>query len=36
MNNDFVKKAVYDKLVAIVNAIDTTGFISKTKYDADK
>ena len=27
---------IYDKLVAKVNSIDTSGFVSKTKYDADK
>ena len=27
------KKAVYDKLVEKVNNIDTSGFVSKTKYD---
>ena len=31
-----VKKTVYDKLAAKVNYIDTSGFILKTKYDADK
>ena len=31
-----VKKTVYDKLVAKVNNIDTTGFVLKTKYDTDK
>ena len=30
------KKPVYDKLVAKVNAIDTSGFVLKTKYDTDK
>ena len=30
-NNDVVKKTVYDKLVAKVNAIDTSGFVLKTK-----
>ena len=34
--NDVVKKSVYDKLVAKVNNIDTTGFALKTKYDTDK
>ena len=28
-------KTVYDKLAAKVNNIDTSGFILKTKYDAD-
>ena len=36
VNNDVVKKAVYDKLVAKVNNIDTSGFNLKTKYDTDK
>ena len=31
-----VKKAIYDKLVAKVNAIDTSDFVLKTKYDTDK
>ena len=31
-----VKKAVYDKLVEKVNKSDTSGFVLKTKYDADK
>ena len=39
--NYVVKKDVYDKLVAKVNAIplnniDTNGFVLKTKYDTDK
>ena len=29
-------KTVYDELVAKVNNIDTSGFVLKTKYDADK
>ena len=33
---DVVKKTVYDKLVAIVDNIDTSGFVLKTKYDTDK
>ena len=36
VKNDVVKKTVYDKLVAKVNNIDTTGFVLKTKYDTDK
>ena len=36
VKNDVVKKTVYDKLVAEVNNIDTTGFVLKTKYDTDK
>ena len=27
---------MYDKLVGKVNNIDTSGFVSKAKYDADK
>ena len=34
--NDVVKKSVYDKLVAKVNNIDTSGFALKTKHDTDK
>ena len=38
--NDFVKndvkKYIYDELVAKLNLIDTSGFILKTKYGADK
>ena len=36
VNNDIVKKTVYDKLVAKVSIIDTAGFVLKTKYDTDK
>ena len=36
VKNEVVEKTVYDKLAAKVNNIDTSGFISKTKYDADK
>ena len=36
VNNDVVKKTVYDKLVAKINNIDISGFILKTKYDTDK
>ena len=36
VKNDVVKKTVYDKLVAKVNNIDTTGFVLKTTYDTDK
>ena len=36
VKNEIVKKTVYDKLVAKVNNIDTSGFVLKTKYDADK
>ena len=34
--HDFVKKTVYDKLIAKVNNIDSSGFVLKTKYDTDK
>ena len=36
VKNDVVKKTEYDKLVAKVNNIDTTGFVLKTTYDTDK
>ena len=36
VKNDVVKKTTYDKLVAKVNSIDTTGFVLKTNYDTDK
>ena len=36
VKNDVVKKAVYDKLVAKVNNIDTSRFVLKTKYQTDK
>ena len=36
VKNDVVKKTVYDKLVAKVNSIDTSAFVLKSKYDADK
>ena len=36
VKNDVVKKTEYDKFVAKVNKIDTTGFVLKTTYDADK
>ena len=36
VKKEVVKKTVYDELVAKVNNIDTSGFILKTKYDADK
>ena len=35
VKND-VKKAVYDKLAAKVNNIDTSDFVLKTKYQTDK
>ena len=36
VKDDVVKKAVYDKLVAKVNNIDTSAFVLKTKCQADK
>ena len=36
VKDDAVKKDVYDKLVAKVNSIDTSGFVLKTNYDTDK
>ena len=36
MKKDVVKKAAYDKLVEKVSNIDTSGFVLKTKYGADK
>ena len=36
VKNDVVKKAVYDKLVAKVNNIDTSDFVLKTKYQTGK
>ena len=36
LKNDVVKKTVYDKLVAKVNSIDTSGFVLTTKYGTDK
>ena len=36
VKNEIVKKTVYDKLAAKLNNIDTSGFLLKTKYDADK
>ena len=36
VKNDVVKKDAYNKLVTKVNNIDTSGFVSKTKYDTDK
>ena len=36
VKNDAVKKNVYDKLVNKVNNTDTSGFVLKTKYNADK
>ena len=36
VKNNVVRKAVYDKLAAKVNNIDTSDFVLKTKYDTDK
>ena len=36
VKNDVAKKTAYDKLVAKVNSIDTSGFVLNTKYDTDK
>ena len=36
VKNDVVKKTVYDKLVKKVDNTDTTGFVSKTKYNIEK
>ena len=36
VDNEVVKKSVYDKLVANVNNIDTSEFVLKTIYDTDK
>ena len=35
VKNDVFKKALYDKLVAKVNSIDTSRFVLKTKHDTD-
>ena len=36
VKDDVVKKAMYDKLAAKVNNIDTSQFVLKTKYQTDK
>ena len=36
VKNDIVKKTEYDELVAKVNNIDTSDFVLKAKYNADK
>ena len=36
VKNDIVEKTVCDKLVAKLNNIDTSDFVLKTKYNADK
>ena len=35
VKNDVIKKTEYDKLVAKVNGIDNTKFVSRTKYEKD-
>ena len=36
VKNDVATKTVYDKLIAKVNSIGTSGFVLKPKYDTDK
>ena len=36
VKNDVVKKAVYDKLAAKINNIDTSDFVLKTEYQTEK
>ena len=36
VQNDVVKKAVYDKIAAKVNNIDTSDYVLKTKYQTDQ
>ena len=36
VENDVVKKTVYEIVVAKVNSIDTSGFVLKIKHDTDK
>ena len=36
VNNDVLKETVHDKSVAKANNINISGFVLKTKYDADK
>ena len=36
VKNDLVKKTVYEKLVAKVNRINTSGLVLKPKFDTDK
>ena len=36
LGNDVVKKTVYDKLVTTVNAIDTNGFVLKSRNSIEK
>ena len=35
VKNDVIKKTEYDKLVAKLNGIDNTNFVSRTKYKQD-
>ena len=35
VKNDVIKNTGYDKLVAKVNGIDNTNFVSRTKYEKD-
>ena len=35
VKDDVIKKTEYDKLVAKVNIIDNTNFVSRTKYEKD-
>ena len=36
VNNDIVKKTVYNEIVVQVNYIDTSGFVLKIQYSTDK
>ena len=36
VKKDVVRKTVYDKLVAKVNSIHTSGFVLESNYDTDK
>ena len=36
VKNDVAKKVAYEKLVTKVNNVDTSDFVLKTKYHADK
>ena len=36
VNNEIVKKTVYDKLAAKVNSVDTSWFVLKTTYGTDE
>ena len=36
VNNEAVKNSMYDKLVAKLNAIDSSELVLKSKYDTDK